>query len=238
MKASTNIAKTATFDYQVTRSKRKTVAIHVRHNQVEVRAPLRAPNYFIKSFVSQKEPWILKQLEKQKKKAAEVFSIKHHAEIPFLGKAKVLNFRNASQNKVFLDNDYLIIQGKNLNQSDDNNSAKKLFENWLKKQAKNHMVPSTEALVNKLKLRERFKEVRFRKTKSKWGHCSAQGVIQFNWLIIMAPEAVVNYLIAHEVCHLVHMNHSAEYHTLLASVCDDYQESRLWLRQNEHRFLF
>ena len=206
--------KALTFDYQVTRSKRKTVAIHIRHNQVEVRAPFRVPNYFINNFVCQKESWVLKQLAKQQQRAAEVFSIENHAKIPFLGKAKILNFQTAAQNKVFLDKDHLVIQGKN------------------------HMVPSTEALVNKLNLSDRLKAVRFRKTKSKWGHCSAQGIIQFNWLIMMAPESVVDYLIAHEVCHLVHMNHSAEYHALLASVCDDYQESRLWLRQNEHRFLF
>lgn len=230
--------KALTFAYQVTRSKRKTVAIHIRHNQVEVRAPFRVPNDFINNFVSQKEDWVLKQLAKQQQKAAEVFAIENHAKIPFLGKAKILNFQAAAQNKVFLDNDHLVIQGKNLSQAGNNNAAKELFNNWLKKQAKNHMVPSTEALANKLNLSDRLKAVRFRKTKSKWGHCSTQGIIQFNWLIMMAPESVVNYLIAHEVCHLVHMNHSAEYHALLASVCDDYQESRLWLKQNEHRFLF
>lgn len=233
--------KALVFDYQIKRSKRKTVAIHVYHNQVEVRAPLRTPHYFIKDFIAQKQDWILKQLAVQQQKSAEIFAIKHATSIPFLGQTKVLSFQTAAKNKVFLDNDKLVIQGKNVQQpdcTDTNNEAKKLFEAWLKQQAKTHITPKTEALAKKLNLDDRLNAVRFRKTKSKWGHCTAEGLIQYNWLIMMTPEPVVDYLIAHEVCHLAHLNHSPQYYALLASVCEDYQLSCRWLRQHEHRFLF
>ena len=78
--------------------------------------------------------------------------------------------------------------------------------------------------------------VSFRKTKTKWGHCSTRGIIQFNWLIMMAPNEVIDYLVAHEVSHLVHMNHSTDYWRVVSSLCPNYKIHRDWLRENEHRF--
>ena len=69
-------------------------------------------------------------------------------------------------------------------------------------------------------------------TRSKWGHCTSEGVLQYNWHIVLAPEPVVDYLVAHEVCHLRHLNHSAHFWALVASVCPDYQAQRDWLKAN------
>lgn len=233
-----------TFDYQIVRSKRKTLAIHVKHNQVVVRAPLKAPQYFIKDFIAQKEPWILKKLAEQKQKAAEIFAFEHHSTILFLGQKTILNIQKSKKNTVVLNDNELIIQSKYLVEADKIDEAhkhqktQKLFENWLKQQAEDYMVPKTYSLANELDLGDRLSAVKFRKTKSKWGHCSSEGVIQFNWLIMMAPESVVNYLIAHEVCHLAVMDHSRQYHELLGRACGDYQGARQWLRENEHRLFF
>jgi len=232
------------FDYQVIRSKRKTLAIHVSHNQVLVRAPLRAPQYFIKDFISQKESWVLKKLAEQKQKAAEIFTFQHNSTILFLGQKTTLKIQKAKKNNVLLNNNELIIQSKYLNETDISDAAnkhrktQKLFENWLKQQAEDYMVPKVYSLADELGLGDRLSAVKFRKTKSKWGHCSSEGVIQFNWLIMMAPEPVVNYLIAHEVCHLAFMDHSRQYHALLGRACGDYQSARQWLRTNEHRLFF
>ena len=232
------------FEYQIIRSKRSTLAIHVRHKQVVVRAPLKTPQYFIMSFIAQKEPWILNKLAEQKQKASETFSFHHNATFLFLGQKTVFKLQKNDRNSVILNNNELLIQSKYLKESDKSDEAhkiqktKKLFEDWLKQQAARHMVPKTYSLAEKLGLGERLSMVKFRKTKSKWGHCSSLGIIQFNWLIMMAPESVVNYLIAHEVCHLAFMDHSAQYHEFLGRACGDYQSARKWLRENEHRLFF
>ncbi len=60
-------------------------------------------------------------------------------------------------------------------------------------------------------------------------------MVQYNWLIMLAPANCVDYLIAHEICHLKHMNHSKTYWALVESVCPHYRESRRWIKANEHR---
>lgn len=82
-----------------------------------------------------------------------------------------------------------------------------------------------------------FSTVKVRRTKSKWGHCSIRGELQYNWLVCLAPEAVVDYLVAHEVSHLRHHNHSRAFWLQVESVCPRYRELRRWLRDNGHRLV-
>jgi len=78
--------------------------------------------------------------------------------------------------------------------------------------------------------------VSYRKTKSKWGHCCQDGTIQFNFLAMMAPREVINYLIVHECSHLKYMDHSKRFWAVVESICPDYREHREWLADNGHRF--
>ena len=71
--------------------------------------------------------------------------------------------------------------------------------------------------------------------KSRWGSCSIHGRISLAWNIIMAPERILDYLIVHELCHMVHHNHSAEYWNLVATILPDHRQSRKWLRENGNR---
>jgi len=68
--------------------------------------------------------------------------------------------------------------------------------------------------------------------KSRWGSCSSKGKLEFNWQIMMAPNQMVDYVVIHELCHLIHHNHSAEFWKEVARVLPEYQECREWLRLN------
>lgn len=80
-----------------------------------------------------------------------------------------------------------------------------------------------------------FTSVKVRRTRSKWGHCTIRGELQYNWLVCLAPEAVVDYLVIHEVCHLQHHNHSRAFWTLVERLCPDYRNLRRWLKENGHQ---
>lgn len=68
--------------------------------------------------------------------------------------------------------------------------------------------------------------------KSKWGNCSRMNQLRFNWRIVMAKTSIIDYVIVHELCHLVHKNHSKEYWNLLKTLMPDYEKKKEWLRVN------
>ena len=68
--------------------------------------------------------------------------------------------------------------------------------------------------------------------KSRWGSCSTSGDITYNWRIIMAPHRIVDYVVIHELCHLVELNHSDKYWKQVESLVPDYRERRAWLKTN------
>ena len=91
------------------------------------------------------------------------------------------------------------------------------------------------------RLRRSYARLTIRDTRSRWGSCSSAGTLMYSWRLIMAPPAVLDYVAAHEVAHLVQMNHSSAFWDLVAQLCPDYQIYRRWLRENGdqlHRFQF
>ena len=72
--------------------------------------------------------------------------------------------------------------------------------------------------------------VQIKDTKSRWGSCSTQGNINYNWRICLAPLEVIDYLVAHEVSHLVHPDHSKAFWQTVASLCPTYKDCRHWLK--------
>jgi predicted metal-dependent hydrolase len=68
-----------------------------------------------------------------------------------------------------------------------------------------------------------------RDTRGRWGSCSARGDLMFSWRLIMAPDAVLDYVAAHEVAHLEEMNHAPAFWRVVARLCPGYEEPRAWL---------
>jgi predicted metal-dependent hydrolase len=77
-----------------------------------------------------------------------------------------------------------------------------------------------------------YTRLSIRDTRSRWGSCSSEGVLMYSWRLIMAPSPVLDYVAAHEVAHLVEMNHSDAFWAVVARICPDYQTHRVWLRKN------
>jgi predicted metal-dependent hydrolase len=69
-----------------------------------------------------------------------------------------------------------------------------------------------------------------RDTRSRWGSCSPDGRLMYSWRLIMAPAPVLDYVAAHEVAHLVELNHSAAYWRVVTGICPDWKDHRAWLR--------
>ena len=74
-----------------------------------------------------------------------------------------------------------------------------------------------------------IRRVTVRDQSSRWGSCSTTGVLSFSWRLILAPHHVLDYLAAHEVAHLVEMNHSAKFWRLVRRLCPDHERAKAWL---------
>ncbi|WP_423211529.1 M48 family metallopeptidase [Paracoccus yeei] len=82
-----------------------------------------------------------------------------------------------------------------------------------------------------------FRAIALRDTRSRWGSCTHDGRLMFSWRLAMAPPAVLDYVAAHEVAHLAHMDHSAAFWATTVALCADWRAQRGWLRTNGHDLL-
>jgi hypothetical protein len=77
-----------------------------------------------------------------------------------------------------------------------------------------------------------FGKIRIAEQKTRWGSCSSNGTLSFNWKLMLAPPRVLDYVVVHEVCHLKEMNHSPRFWAYVEQLMPEYKEYRKWLREN------
>ena len=76
-----------------------------------------------------------------------------------------------------------------------------------------------------------FKKIRLNSAKTRWGSCGPQGNLSFNWRLIQAPTEVLDYVVVHELAHLIERNHSRRFWAKVAQFCPEYKTARKWLRE-------
>lgn len=100
----------------------------------------------------------------------------------------------------------------------------------LRQQAEKVLRERTEYYSKKLGVT--CQAIRIGDQKTFWGSCSSRGRISYNWHLILMPERILDYVVVHELCHLVQMNHSSAFWSLLEGVIPDYKECRKWLKEH------
>ncbi|WP_196593835.1 M48 family metallopeptidase [Pectinatus sottacetonis] len=105
-----------------------------------------------------------------------------------------------------------------------------LFIPWYKQEAKIYLTQRTVFWSKKLSVY--VSRISIRDQKSRWGSCSSLHNINYNWRIMMAPDNIIDYLVIHETAHLLQMNHSIKFWSIVKRLDPDFQKHRLWLRQH------
>ncbi len=82
-----------------------------------------------------------------------------------------------------------------------------------------------------------YGRIRIGDQKTRWGSCSSRKTISYNWRLIRMPEEIQDYVVVHELCHLLHMDHSGAFWDTVAGVLPDYRKRRRWLKENGGRYL-
>lgn len=213
---------------------------------------MRAPNFAsigdVERFLAHKRPWIQQKVAEQSAQLSELKqrTFANEGCWNFLGQPHQLHVQFGSRSCVHRSEEKGVARcGKEyeekaeaqlivtISRRGERSSSEKVasaLEQWFKQQAQTIFEQKAARIASHLGVT--YSEIRLRKTKTRWGHCTAKGALQFNWLVVQAPEPVVDYLVAHEVCHLVHFNHSRAFWQLVESVCPHYKQSRHWLKTN------
>lgn len=100
----------------------------------------------------------------------------------------------------------------------------------LKEQARKVLTERTDYYKEMLKVD--YQRIRIGDQKTRWGSCSSRGTISYNWHLVLMPERIRDYVVVHELCHLVEMNHSSAFWKKVAEILPDYEDRRKWLKEN------
>lgn len=98
------------------------------------------------------------------------------------------------------------------------------IESWIKKRAKKHLVNWTRAISDEMSLP--FRKITIRGQRARWGSCSEHRDLSLNYKLLFLPASLVDYILVHELCHLVHLDHSEKFWQLVATHEPDYKIKR------------
>jgi predicted metal-dependent hydrolase len=215
---------------QLIRSSRKTIAIIVRRDgQLIIRAPQQASTAQIMAFVDSKADWIRQKQAEAGQRQAEQAPRQFAAgeSLYFQGKRYPLELVHRTRPMLELANGHFRLAQAAQPR------AKEVLTRWYQQQARQVIEPRTQALAALHKLT--YQQVRISSARTRWGSCSSRGTLSFTWRLVMAPPAVIDYVIIHELAHLIERNHSSRFWAQVARMLPDYKERVKWLKQNGYR---
>jgi hypothetical protein len=222
-----------TFEYTlIRRTGRKTVSISVaRDNRVTVIAPKHVPQEWIEGFVAKKSHWVKEKI-RYNTEVKEPYQPRQFADgelFAYLGDPLKLQVLNGPRPWVEAVGETLQVHvPAHFEEEDRRERIVALLTTWYRIQARFEL--EARLALYAARLGVQFNEVRIKTLKSRWGSCSSKGVLTFNWKLVMAPLHLVDYVVAHELCHLVHLNHSKAFWNLLESIIPDCKRCREQLK--------
>ena len=216
-------------DYRLCRSRRKTVAIYILDDGVEVRAPLKMSKYEIDRFVASKEKWITDKLVKRQEQLGqrEMFTLNYGSGVLYRGKEYPIAAKNG--NRVGFD-DVVFYMPPDLSPEDIKAACVQIYRML----ARRDLTEKTLAFAKRMGGTMPY-DVKINGAKTHWGSCSARKSINFSWRLIMADDDVIDYVVVHELAHMKEMNHSARFWAIVESILPDYKARQARLKELQKR---
>ncbi len=208
------------------RAKRLTLRVQPGARGLKVTIPRGVGAREVEQFLERNRGWVKSKMDLVPDKP----QVREGIKIPIRGINHVVvrkNGRGVSHTVMGEDGSaHLVVYG-------DSRFVARRVADFLKREAKGEI----EALVahHSKAVGKRAKSITFRDTTSRWGSCTSDGKLSFSWRIMMAPPAVINYLVAHEVAHLREMNHSKRFWDLCKDLCPDTDRCKSWLKRNGNK---
>ena len=209
---------------ELVRTKRKTLGLTVTSDaRLVVRAPKRLPLSYIEAYISQKADWILRKQAEilAARPAAHVFG---EGETFFLlGERLTLHYAQEAR-RVSVSGDRLILPPSDAVQ------AGKLIEAWYRAKAREIFADRMTFYAPQMGVKPGG--LRISGARGRWGSCGANNSINLVWRLVMAPVEMIDYVVVHELAHLIRRDHSAAFWREVARILPDYAQRRRYLKQN------
>jgi predicted metal-dependent hydrolase len=216
--------------YTIKRSlRRRAISILVDEEGLRVGAPWSAPHNAIERLLRKHSAWVLRKLEEWQVRRAPVRRWADGESLMLLGQAFTLRVVAASGPVTIRGNDLVVGTGEPL-------SIARQVHEWMHAQALACFEERVEHYRRTLGI-EKVPQVSLSSARTRWGSCHASGRIHLNWRLVQMPAHLLDYVVAHEVAHLLEMNHSPRFWRIVAKLVPDYAACRRELRHEGHRYL-
>lgn len=199
------------------RARRFSLRVAQVDGRVTLSLPQRAREGEAMAFVRAQEGWIRQALARMPR----AVQVQIGGEIPFEG--RLLPILSAPGRSVRCDGEAILVPGEA-------DRAAARVQAFLKVRARDRLAAASDH--HAARVGRRVEQVALRDTRSRWGSCSSTGALMYSWRLIMAPPSVLDYVAAHEVAHLIEMNHSDRFWAVVERLCPGWQAERAWLRQH------
>lgn len=219
---------------QVRYQRRKSIGLYLLdQGGYEVRAPKGTPKRVVDAFISQHQNWLEPRIKEQTLKISHaqqkwVCGAEHY----FKGKLITLNVQASPSDRFYFNGQVLQLH---LSGPITPEKTEHAVTEWLRHEAKLHL----EARVNYFIQAPIFygletPSVKVRKMKTRWGSCSSKGNVNFNLWLMHYDTDCIDYVVVHELCHLLEFNHSPRFYELVASILPHWQASERRLESNQY----
>jgi predicted metal-dependent hydrolase len=205
-------------EYRFVRRRRRTIGIAIDANGLSVSAPVRAPWREIEAFLHQKERWIVRKLDEWARLPRPAIVRGRSGEsLPLFGSAVTLEVQTGRR-AVQRQPQRLLVSAPSPHR------VAKVLTGWLKTQALDALAPRAAHYAAHLDIAA--PRVGLSNARTQWGVCTEDGAIRLSWRLVHLEPALADYVVAHEVAHLVELNHSRHFWNLLAKLYPDWRRAR------------
>ena len=213
-------------DYSIKYSARKTISIIVeRDRSVVVRVPLNTSKELVETEINKRKFLLFQKINHPQKYTLprDRKEFVSGEALLYFGKYYKLEVVDTIFDGVEFDSKFLISKS---NQK----KARQILKEWYVSQAEQKIIPKVKQYA--IHLGVKYKKISILDLKYRWGSCTPKDNINFNWRIIKAPGHVIDYIIVHELAHLIEGNHTPEFWNIVSIQLPHYNKAKEWLREN------
>lgn len=201
---------------KIIRTKRRSLAITInQYGELIVHAPKNMPLYDIIEFVNKKQKWIEEKTQAINDVLSKHKEIIEYKEIFFLGRRYKICETQGIEESYLTENTLLIRPCKNFAKKQEQ------LKEWYLSNVDKILIPRIEKLAKFMK--QQYSTINILNSKAKWGMCDNKKNIYFNWKLLMLSPELIDYIIIHELAHLIELNHSPKFWEIVRAVLPNYK---------------